>query len=279
MVRQRYRLDFGYEGTAFSGSQRQPGLRTVQGVLEEALARLAGEPVRVALAGRTDAGVHAVGQVASFDLCWRYDEATLVRALQAWLPEDVVVYRVARMPAGFHARRGAVDREYRYRIWQGEQPPLFLRRFVWRFAGLLDLRAMQEAAQFFLGSHDFRSFAGHGLGGPKATTPLVRTITMAEWHLLSPVVEPVGTGAQIVEFRVRANGFLPQMVRTMVSALVRVGTGAAEPSWISELLERCDRRAAPPPAPPGGLVLWRVRYPEDIALATPASRADEESRG
>ncbi len=261
MEARRYRLDFGYEGTAFSGSQRQPGLRTVQGVLEEALARLAGQPVRTVLAGRTDAGVHAVGQVASFDLVWRRDEATLARALQAWLPEDVVVYRVAGAPEGFHARRWAVDREYRYRIWLGRRPPLMLRRFVWVHPKEVDVATLQRAAQLFLGSHDFRSFAGHGLGGPQATKPQVRTITLSEWHVVEPTVERHEREAVLLEYRVRANGFLPQMVRTMVATLVRVGSNAADLDWILHLLAAHDRRLAPPPAPACGLVLWRVRYP------------------
>ena len=260
----RYRIDFGYEGTAFSGSQRQPGLRTVQGVLEEALAQLAGEPVRATLAGRTDAGVHAVGQVASCDLPWRHGESTLARALRAWLPEDVVVFRTTVAAPNFHARRWAVDREYRYRIWLGRRPPLLLRRFVWTYPGELDIGLLQRAARLFLGEHDFRSFAGHGLGGPKATAPRVRTISVSEWHILEPEVERHEREAVLLEYRVRANGFLPQMVRTMVAALVRVGSGMVSPDWISELLARHDRRLAPPPAPPSGLVLWRVRYPEDL---------------
>ncbi|MCS7050116.1 MAG: tRNA pseudouridine(38-40) synthase TruA [Thermomicrobium sp.] len=267
MQPRRYRIDLGYEGTAFSGSQRQPGLRTVQGVLEEALARVVAMPVRVALAGRTDAGVHAVGQVASCDLVWRHDAETLVRALRASLPEDIVIYRATVAPAGFHARRCALDREYRYRIWLGTDPPLFLRRFVWVYAGPIDLQALQAAADFFVGTHDFRSFAGHGMGGPAATAPRFRTIDLSEWHLLEPTLEPLWGRAQILEYRVRANGFLPHMVRTMVAALLRVGTGDVSPDWIVELLRVHDRRAAPAPAPARGLVLWRVRYPEDVDCA------------
>lgn len=262
MVIRRYRIEFGYEGTAFSGSQRQPGLRTVQGVLEDALSRLAEQPVRVVLAGRTDAGVHAVGQVASCDLPWRYDEQTLHRALQAWLPDDVVVFRVSVAPPHFHARRSALEREYRYRIWVGESSPILLRKFVWVCRQLLDLAKLQEAARLLVGKHDFRSFAGQGLGGPKSTTPQERVVTLAEWHLLEPTVERVK--APIFEFRVRADGFLPQMVRTMVSAMVRVGVGKFPPEWIADLLAAHDRRLAPPPAPACGLVLWQVRYPEDI---------------
>ncbi|MCX7623273.1 MAG: tRNA pseudouridine(38-40) synthase TruA [Thermomicrobium sp.] len=265
MEARRYRIDFGYEGTAFSGSQRQPGLRTVQGVLEEALGRLAGTAVRAVLAGRTDAGVHAVGQVASCDLRWRHDAGTLRRALQAWLPEDVIVYQAALAPEGFHARRWAIDREYRYRIWLGRRPPLFLRRFVWVFPGDLDIAALQRAARRFLGSHDFRSFAGHGLGGPWATEPRIRTITLSEWHVTEPDIERHEGEATLLEYRVRANGFLPQMVRTMVATMVRIGIGAAPPEWIDTLLAVHDRRLAPPPAPPNGLVLWRVRYAEDVA--------------
>lgn len=265
MEPRRYRIEFGYEGTAFSGSQRQPGLRTVQGVLEEALAHLVQGPVRVVLAGRTDAGVHAVGQVASVDLAWRHDERTLARALQAWLPEDVIVFRVSLAPPDFHARRSAIDREYRYRIWVGERPPLVLRRYVWVHPEPLDVQALQRAARLFLGSHDFRSFAGHGMGGPKATQPRIRTVNLSEWHLLEPTAERHEHSAIVLEYRVRANGFLPQMVRTMVAALVKVGRGERSPDWIAEVLAAGDRRVAPAPAPARGLVLWRVRYPDDVS--------------
>jgi tRNA pseudouridine38-40 synthase len=264
MGAQLFRIDFGYDGTEFAGSQRQPGRRTVQGVLEEALGRLTSQPVSLVLAGRTDRGVHAVGQVASGELAWRHTLEELARALNAVLPEDVVVYRVLPAPSGFHARRSARYREYRYRIWTGPAPPLLLRRYVWRVCASLDLAAMEAAAMALLGTRDFRSFAGKGLGVPGAGKRSVRTITMARWRLLENVIDRADPDARLLEFQIGANAFLPHMVRNIVGAMVTVGTGQRPPEWLGELLAAGDRRLAPPPAPPQGLVLWRVTYPGEV---------------
>ncbi len=256
-----FRLEIGYDGTNFAGSQRQPGRRTVQGVLEEALHGLTGRTVALVLAGRTDRGVHAVGQVASGELAWQRAPDDLARALNAVLPDDVVVYRVRLAPVGFHARRSARYREYRYRIWAGQAPPLLLRRYVWHLCQALDIEAMVAAAQVLLGTHDFRSFAGKGLGLPGTGRRTVRTISHARWQVLEVAVDRVEPGTRLLEFQIGADAFLPHMVRNIVGAMVAVGTGQRSPGWIGELLAAGDRRLAPSPAPPHGLVLWRVAYP------------------
>ncbi|MCM8750550.1 tRNA pseudouridine(38-40) synthase TruA [Thermomicrobiaceae bacterium CFH 74404] len=260
MGAQLFRIDFGYDGTEFAGSQRQPGRRTVQGVLEEALGRLTGGPVTLVLAGRTDRGVHAVGQVASGELAWKRGPEELARALNAVLPDDVVVYRVQPVPPGFNARRSARYREYRYRIWSGHAPPLLLRRYAWRVCASLDVEAMQAAAAVLVGTRDLRSFAGKGLGIPGSGKRSVRTITVARWRPLEQSIDRVDRGARLLEFQIGADAFLPHMVRNIVGAMVAVGTGERTPDWLGELLEARDRRLAPPPAPPQGLVLWRVAY-------------------
>lgn len=260
MDEQLFRIDLGYDGTDFSGSQRQPGRRTVQGVLEDALSRVTGQPVTVVLAGRTDRGVHAVGQVASGTLVWRHAPETLVRALNAVLPADVVVYGVQRAPDGFHARRSARYREYRYRVWEGARPPVLLRRYVWHVPGRLDVDALRAASVALVGTRDFATFAGKGMGVPTAAQRTVRRVHVATWAALDTAFEPLGDGGRLLEFRIGANAFLPHMVRNIVGALVLVGTGRQPPGWFAGLLDTGDRRMAPPPAPPQGLTLWSVVY-------------------
>jgi len=263
MQPQLFRFDLGYDGTEFAGSQRQPGRRTVQGVLEAALQQLTGRSVVLVLAGRTDRGVHAVGQVASGDILWRHPTADLARALNAVLPSDLVVYQVRRAPPGFHARRSARYREYRYRLWVGSEPPLLLRRYVWHVRGTLDLGAMSRAAGVLLGTHDFRSFAGKGVGVPGADRRTVRKVSLADWVELECTFDRAAAEARLLEFRIGADAFLPRMVRNIVGAMVVIGGALRPPDWIAELLKAGDRRAAPAPAPPQGLVLWRVEYPGD----------------
>ncbi|HLI51992.1 MAG TPA: tRNA pseudouridine synthase A, partial [Thermomicrobiaceae bacterium] len=162
----RYRIQFGYDGTHFHGSQIQPGVRTVQGELEVAAGRITGHPVQFAFAGRTDRGVHALGQVASGDLSWRSTPEQLARALQAVTPDDIVVQRVTLVNDRFHARFSARSREYRYLIWTGPIPPILSRGWVWHIRRALDCPAMNAAGAMLLGEHDFASFAGDGLGVP-----------------------------------------------------------------------------------------------------------------
>jgi tRNA pseudouridine38-40 synthase len=261
-------LIVSYDGLRFAGAQAQPGQRTVQGELEAALARLAGGPIGIVLAGRTDRGVHAAGQVVSCDDPWPdWPLDRLRRALDALLPPDLAVVRIERRPAGFHARYDAVWREYRYRVWTGGRAPL-ARAMVWERTGAVDFDAMRIAAALFLGRRDFATFAGGGEGMPWAerrtrARGAMRTVLRCDVRALTPWWGPSPNRGQYVEIRVAADGFLPRMARTMTAALVEVGQGRRPPAWIAELLAATDRRAGPETAPAHGLILWRVGYDDD----------------
>lgn len=273
----RLRLDLSYDGSQFSGWADQPGLRTVQGVLQEWITRVLRlpEPVTLTCAGRTDAGVHARGQVAHLDLDpdavprpsrGEIDDLTelLGRRLARALPDDVVVHRVSWAPGGFDARFAALWRRYCYRIsdWTARRDPL-LRTTVAHVNDALDVATMDRAAQSLLGLHDFAAFCKRRDG---ATT--IRTLT--ECH-----VERVTTGerAGTVEVTVRADAFCHSMVRSLVGALVAVGTGRRDPDWLAGLLERGERSGEIAVMPAGGLTLEEVGYPPAAELAARVSQA------
>lgn len=272
----RLKLTVTYDGSRFQGSQRQAGRETVQGRLEAALSELAGRPVPAMLAGRTDRGVHAAGQVASCELIRpEMPLEQLRRALDPWLGDGLAVTRIERAPADFHARHDVVWREYRYRIWSGARSPL-MAATAWHRRGVLDTPVMSDAASRLVGKHDFASFVGGGEGVPwsarqsatKGTIRFVHSCTVNEVGAWWPA-DPSASSGQApaagrgIEIRVVADGFLPRMVRGFVGALSVVGRRANEPEWIDELLERADRRSGPPTAPPHGLVLWRIGYGDD----------------
>jgi tRNA pseudouridine38-40 synthase len=253
-----YRLVLAYDGTDLLGWQLQrPGTGpTAQGLLEEALARLAGGArVAVAGAGRTDAGVHALGQVASFALPRDLEPEALRRALNGLLPADVRVLDVARAPSGFHARRSAVSKLYRYVLDCGTVALPQRRRYAGWVPGRLDEEAVRAGAALFPGRRDFASLASSG-GSAKTT---VRTVTRSEatfdeWGLV---------------YEVEADGFLRKMVRSMVGGLIAVGRRALTPDQLGAALEARDRRAWPAPAPACGLTLVRVDYATDGGAVLP----------
>jgi tRNA pseudouridine38-40 synthase len=251
------RIDVGYDGRNFYGSQRQALGRTVQSELEGVLKTVTGEDVRLAFAGRTDRGVHAAGQVASGKVTWRKDLEHLRHALDSLTGDDLVIFRVDEVDDHFHARFSAVRREYRYRVFVSSRAPVLLRGFAWWIRKSIDLDIMNDASRILIGHHDFRSFAGAGVGTRHSTVDTRRLLDLAEWHTLSNQLEPSGA---LVEFRVRANAFLPHMVRNITGALIEVGTGSHEPKLIESLLAERDRKQAPSPAPPDGLTLWSVEY-------------------
>jgi tRNA pseudouridine38-40 synthase len=258
----RLRLTIAYDGTAFYGAQVQPGRRTVGGELAGALARLTGAEVPVTFAGRTDRGVHAAGQIAHCDLATALPDERLLRALNALLPGDVAVLRLATARPDFHARYDARWREYRYQVWNAPVRVPALARTTWHLTRRLDPGALNAATAHLLGEHVFAAFAGQGLGVPgrPAERSTIREVYAAEWSVVPPdLPEPPG---QLVELRIRATGFLPQMVRTIVGAAVEVGMGRREPGWLAALLRGRARALAPAPAPPQGLSLWRVGYEE-----------------
>ena len=242
------RLDLAYDGTDFAGWQVQPGRRTVQGALEAALSRILNRPVRVAGSGRTDAGVHARGQVASAEVETSLGEERLRLGLNALLPEDLRLTGLTFESPGFHARRSATGKEYRYEIAQGEVLSPFLARYRWHYRRRLDERAMNRATEPLLGRHDFSSFASTGGQAEDHR----REIRLARF-------ERVESGDLV--FRVEADGFLYRMVRNLVGTLVEIGRGRRPAEEMGALLAARDRRAAGPTAPARGLFLHEVSYP------------------
>jgi tRNA pseudouridine38-40 synthase len=244
-----YRVTLAYDGTDFAGWQLQAAgsrQRTVQGVLEDAIARLAGGVrVPVAGAGRTDAGVHALGQVACFELGRAIDPERLQRALNAMLPADLCVLHAAEAPAGFHARKSAVSKLYRY-VLDTAPVQLPTRRRYAGHAPDLDPGRVAEAARLYLGRHDFASVAS--AGGSARTT--VRSVTRSE---------PAWEGETLI-YEIEAGGFLRKMARSLVGGLIAVGRGALSPDQLRQALLARDRRGWPAPAPARGLTLVRVDY-------------------
>lgn len=263
------KLTVTYDGRAFAGSQRQGNRRTVQLELERSLAILwKRDNVSTVFAGRTDAGVHAAGQVVSVnDGRPDLEDGQLVRALNANLPADLAVQAAERLPGPFHARYDAAWREYRYRLWSGVRQPL-VNGVVLQRAQRFDIDRMRRAVTGLVGTHDLASFAGGGEGVPGAgridgTRGTVRTVFHSSVRRM-PIWWKAGTGeGELIEFRIVADGFLPRMVRNVVGALLDVGRGVRPESWINDLLDARDRRCAGPMAPAEGLTLWRVGYGDD----------------
>src|SRR5262245_16593350 len=243
------KFTLSYDGTDFHGWQTQPGYRTVQETLEAAIAAVTGdERVRCNASGRTDAGVHAVGQVVNFYTASHHSSETLVRAVNAHLPNDVVVREAAEAPQSFDANKDALRKLYRYVIHDGPVPDLFMRRYACHCKWRLDADAMRRAAAPLRGRHDFHSFESDW---PNRLTS-IRTIT----HL---TVNRVG---DYIWIDVEADGFLYNMVRAIAGTLINVGRGYWPESRVAEVLNAEDRREAGPTAPPEGLFLMRVTYAE-----------------
>jgi tRNA pseudouridine38-40 synthase len=263
------KLTIAYDGTGFWGSQRQRGKRSVQEELERACSSLAGGEMHLALAGRTDRGVHAVGQVASCpDFRPGMSTERLALAINAHLTDDLSVVRCERIAEPFHARFDAAWREYRYRVWCGVPQPL-LRDRVWQRRQPLDVAAMAAGAAALHGPVDLASFAGNGKGVANGEdAPAGRGTVRTIHHCSVRHVEPwwgmaPGAGSGL-EFRIVADGFLPQAVRAIAGALAEIGQGRRSPGWMRELIELADRRQGPQTAPPHGLVLWRVGYGNEV---------------
>jgi tRNA pseudouridine38-40 synthase len=244
------KLTLAYDGTAYAGWQVQSQGKTIQGVLESTLAKITGEAVRVTASGRTDAGVHALGQVVGFRTESRLRVEVLKRALNAELPRDVAVLEAAEAPEGFHATLHARRKRYRYLIYDGPVRDVFRLRTAWHCPRGLDVETMHRAAQALCGTHDFSSF--ETCGSQRKTS--IRTVFDIS------VRRGVDGDPHLVAVEVEANGFLYNMVRTIVGTLAKVGRHARSESWVAEVLAAADRRAAGPTAPPQGLFLVRVEY-------------------
>jgi tRNA pseudouridine38-40 synthase len=242
----RLKLVLEYDGTAYHGWQVQPGLDTIQARVEAALSRLAGVPIHVMGAGRTDAGVHALGQVASCTAELRLEDRALQRALNALLPKDIVVCGVESVAAEFDARRSARSKTYCYTLLRRGYPSALHGRVSLYVPYAMDVAAMADAARFLVGTHDFSSFRA----GTCTAATSVRTVSRATWRM----------EGEMWRFEIVGNAFLQHMVRIIVGTLLEVGRGRRKPADLPEILASRDRRRAGKTAPPHGLCLVGVEY-------------------
>ena len=269
---QNWKLILAYDGTDFHGWQVQPGERTIQGELQSALGRIVGESPLPQGSGRTDAGVHALAQVASFPLLARIPSANLLRALNRTLPGSIRILNAQIVSEAFHARHSAVAKTYEYRVLPIEPAasqicPPFLSRYVYPYSWHTDLGALNSAAAAFHGEHDFRSFAAsdpdlatrtHAADEDSfiqtQTRTTIRTIYSSAWH------EQTTDGFHLLVYRVRGNGFLHHMVRNLVGTMLDIGRGYMRFDQIAAILASRDRTLAGPTAPARGLFLHSVEY-------------------
>lgn len=254
MTKRVLRVVLQYDGTDYVGWQRQATGTSIQGLLEDALRPIEGADVTVHGAGRTDAGVHALGQVASFRLTATIDPQALARALNAVLPLDVRVAAAEVMPDDFHARFSAIGKVYDYRIVNAPFASPLVRRYVWLVVPPLNIAAMREAAASFVGEHDFVAFQG-----PRShVRSSVRTLRRIEW-------EGTGGPEDPLVLRIEGDGFLRHMVRTIAGTLVEIGLGRRAVDDIASILASNDRTRAGTTAPAAGLILREVLYSHKIA--------------
>lgn len=247
-----------YDGTELYGWQTQRGQRSVQETLAAAIGQVADEPVTVHGAGRTDAGVHALGQVAHFETGARRTARQWVLGVNSNLPDDIKVQWAAEVPDEFDARRSASSRRYRYLVLEAGVDAPLLRRRVWRRRERLDTAAMSAAAAAWLGENDFSSFRAAGC---QSRTPMRRLVSVG-----------IARSERLIALEFTANAFLHHMVRNLVGTLVEIGIGRRPPAWAGELLAARDRRQGAETAPARGLTLVDVAYPERFALPREPSR-------
>ena len=243
----RIRLTVAYDGTDYCGWQIQPNGITIEEVLNKALFRLTGEPVKVVGASRTDAGVHALGNTAVFDTDTTIPPERIAYALNRELPADVVAVRSEEVPLGWHPRRCSSVKTYRYLILNREMPNPLMRRTSWHVSYPLDVERMRQAAQYLTGEHDFRSFCSVHT----EVTDTVRTIYDLD----------VRRNGEVIRILVRGSGFLYNMVRIMAGTLTEVGRGLRKPENVKEILEAKEREKAGATAPPWGLTLMGIEFP------------------
>jgi tRNA pseudouridine38-40 synthase len=241
------KFTIAYDGTDYVGWQRQENGVSVQGCIEEVLSAIEGAPVTLHGAGRTDAGVHAVGQAASARLATPIEDDRLARALNAHLPGAIRITSVSTMPDGFHARFSATGKTYEYRIWNGRTLPPFIRQYAWHRMGRLDVALMQQASAAIAGTHDFAAFRS----ARAVNHSTVREITSAAWRRAD---------GELLVFEISGRGFLRYMVRSLVGTLVEIGRGRRPPGDIARLLAEPDRSAAGRTVPSRGLFLMKVEY-------------------
>lgn len=250
----RYRATVAYDGASYFGFQRQAGeTPTIQAALELAIAGVCGQRVVVSAAGRTDTGVHALGQVIAFDCDWPHHDLALLQAINAKLPEDIALQELAQQ-AGFHPRFAAESRRYRYQVAELSQRQPLLKGQCWQIIGQLDLGAMQTAAALLVGEHDFGAFGR----APKGTNT-VRRVMISQWEA-NPVLS-----ARMLTYTVEATAFLHHMVRRMVAVMVAIGRGQRTVQEFEAIFRTADRSKVRKIAPPQGLILEAVRYKDHTA--------------
>ena len=279
-----FKITLAYDGTDYVGWQRQANGVSIQEVIEDALRELDGRAVAVAGAGRTDSGVHALGQVAAFTIERALAPDAVLRALNAHLPGDIRVMSADEVPASFHPRFDARTKTYRYRIWNGDVVSPFERRYAWHAAGALDVDAMRAAARLVEGTHDFAAFQASGSDVVTTVREVVESRVMriadcglridsglgiadrgfGEIHNPQSVIDNQSAirnpPSEILAYEVTGTGFLRHMVRTIVGTLVEVGRGRRPVGWMADVLASRDRAAAGPTSPAAGLFLVRVDY-------------------
>ena len=241
-----FKLTIEYDGSNYCGWQRQPNQSSIQGALEDVLQRMTRESITLHGSGRTDAGVHALGQTAHFICGTRLSPGDLQTGMNRLLPGDIAVRSCQAVPLDFHARFSSRWKQYRYRICNQPVKQAVGRQYAWQIYRPLDVAAMDQGTRHLVGQHDFKSFESSG--SPRAHT--VRNVMEASWQRKN----------DHLEFDIRADGFLRYMVRNMVGTLVAVGMGKVEANAIPVLLNAADRRLAPATAPPHGLFLVHVQY-------------------
>jgi tRNA pseudouridine38-40 synthase len=241
------RLVITYDGTGFFGWQRQVDQPTIQGIIEEKIQRMVGRPVSLIGSGRTDAGVHALNQVANFRVTTALTPSTFFRGLNSLLPESIKIRKAGYAPLDFHARYDAKSKVYEYRIYNDRLQSPFLRHYAWHISHLLRIEPMEQCLEVIKGVHDFSSFRSSGDGKIDPVRNMIQTQLVIQ-------------GGNLLSFYFEANGFLRHMVRNIMGAIVKVGLGEMSDGRFSEILEAKDRQQAEAKAPPGGLYLKEVRY-------------------
>jgi tRNA pseudouridine38-40 synthase len=251
------RLLIEYEGTNYHGWQSQKSGGTIQDLICAALFGITGEQVKLIGASRTDAGVHALGQVAIFGTDSSLESEVIMRALNAKLPPDIRILDAKETDGDFHPRYRAIKKSYFYLLSTDRRHSAFLYRYVWYVTGELNMNAVKEAASVILGEHDFSSFRGSGCGArhPVRTVNSADILRLEELSFMTARIK-----GDFVKIRIEANAFLRHMVRNIVGTLVEVGRGKISPAEFRQILESCDRKTAGPTAPAKGLFLDKITY-------------------
>ncbi|MBF0225260.1 MAG: tRNA pseudouridine(38-40) synthase TruA [Desulfobacterales bacterium] len=247
MSKKNFKLTIEYDGTNYSGWQRQKNDTTIQGEIEKAVFIITKQAITLIGSGRTDAGVHAIGQTANFICETRLNSNDFIRALNCLLPNDIVIKNCEEVSLSFHARFNVKNKTYLYRLINRPYPSAIGRNYCWSITKKINIDLMNKAGAYILGSHDFKSFEGSG--SPRLST--IRNVLQSEF---------IQHDEELIEYRIKANGFLRYMVRNIVGSLVYIGLDRISTDEFKNILESKDRKKAPPTAPPQGLYLFNVEY-------------------